>query len=81
MWVSESTISQHEQEKLDLELDYGIDVPCVEWSQLWFSAPTRLNQILEQDLIIKKYHEVVNIAITDVFRDHLVGNTHRDRAC
>ena len=28
-WVSEGTISQHEEEILDMELDYGIDVPCV----------------------------------------------------
>ena len=38
---SESTISQHEQEMLDLELDYGIDVPRVEWSESRFSTPTR----------------------------------------
>ena len=43
-WVSESTISQHEEEILGMELNYKIDVPCVvQWSQLWFSAPTRLN--------------------------------------
>ena len=28
-WVSESTIAQHEDEIFDMELDYGIDVPCV----------------------------------------------------
>ena len=28
-WVSESTISQHEEEILAMELDYRFDVPCV----------------------------------------------------
>ena len=40
--------------------------PCVvQWSLLWFSAPTNLNRILGRDLKIKKYHEVVNRAIMD----------------
>ena len=57
-WVSESTISLHEEEILGMELDYGLDVPCVvQWSLLWFSAPARLNKTLEQDLKIKKHHE------------------------
>ena len=44
--VSESTISQHEEENLAMQLDYGRDVPCVvQWSLLWFSAPTRFNEI------------------------------------
>ena len=53
--MSESTISQHEEEILGMELDCGFVVPCVlQWSLLWFSAHTRLNEILEQDLKIKK---------------------------
>ena len=32
----------------------------VQWSLLWFSAPTDLNRILGTELKIKKYHEVVN---------------------
>ena len=45
------------------KLDYEFDIPCVvQWSKLWFSAPTRLNGILgKQDLKVKKYHEVVDI--------------------
>ena len=42
-WVSESTISQHEEDILGMKLNYKIDFPCVvQWSLLWFSAPTRL---------------------------------------
>ena len=45
-WVSESTISKHEEETLAMELDYRIDVPCMEQrSLLWFSSPTRLKKI------------------------------------
>ena len=56
----------HEEAMLGMELDYGLDVPCVvQWSLMWFSAPTRLNKILEQDLKIKKYHEVVDKAIAE----------------
>ena len=64
--MSESTISQHDEEILGMELDCGFVVPCVlQWSLLWFSAHTRLNEILEQDLKIKKYHEVVDDAIAE----------------
>ena len=45
--VSESTITQHAEEVRGMELDYEIRIPCVvQWSMLWFSAPTRLNGIL-----------------------------------
>ena len=43
-WVSESTISQHVEEVSGMELDFEIGIPCVvQWSMLWFPAPTRLN--------------------------------------
>ena len=59
-WVSEKTIVQHEQEILGVELNYKIKVPCVvQWSLLWFSAPTELNNSLGREQKIKKYHEVV----------------------
>ena len=59
--MSESTISQHAEEILGMELGFGFDVPCVvHWSLMWFSASTRLNEILGQDLKIKMYHEVVD---------------------
>ena len=34
-------------------------MPCVvQWNMLWFSAPTRLNQTMEDDEInIAKYHK------------------------
>ena len=65
-WVSSRTIIQQEQDILSVALDFEIDVPCVvQWSLLWFSAPTNLNRILRSDLKIKKYHEVVNGAVMD----------------
>ena len=49
-----------------MALDFKIDVPCVvQWSLLWFSAPTNLNRILGCGVNIKKYDEVVNSAIMD----------------
>ena len=80
-WVSESTISPHVEEILGMELDHGFDVPClVQWSLLWFSAPTRLNEILGQDLKIKKYHEVVDKAITEAILRPF-GGEHTPRSC
>ena len=38
-WVSESTITQQEEEVMGRELDYESCVPCVvRWCMLWFSA-------------------------------------------
>ena len=49
-----------------MALDFKIDVPCVvQWSLLWFSAPTDLHRILGTELKIQKNHEVVNGAIMD----------------
>ena len=61
-------------------LDYGLDVPCVvQLSQLWFSAPTRIN-LGRHELKTKKYHEVVNRAIMDaVVRPF--GGQHTPRSC
>ena len=48
-WVSESTLAQHVEEVMGMELDYKIGIPCVgQWCMLWFSAPTRLNRTLEK---------------------------------
>ena len=71
-WVCAGTFVDHEQGQLSnkrkkflsMELDFKIDVPCVvQWSLLWFSAPTDLNRNLGLELKIKKYHEGVNGAI------------------
>ena len=44
-WVSESTITQHVEEVMGMELEYKICIPCVvQWCMLWFPAPTRLNR-------------------------------------
>ena len=65
-WVSSRTIIQQEEEIFSMALDFKIKIQCVvQWSLLWFSAPTNLNRILGSDLKIKKYHEVVNGAIMD----------------
>ena len=46
--MSESTNAQHVEEVMGMELDYKIGIPCVvQWCMMWFSAPTRLNEILE----------------------------------
>ena len=50
-WVSESTISQHMEDIVGMESDHGVEVLCVvRRSLLWFSASTRLNENLGQDL-------------------------------
>ena len=80
-WVSSRTIIQQEEEILCMELNYKIDVPCVvQWSLLWFSAPTNLNRILVRDLNIKKYLEVVNSAVTDA-TVRPFGREHTTEAC
>ena len=81
-WVSESTISQHVEEVMGMELDHKIGIPCVvQWCMLWFSAPTRLNRALErQDQKIVKYHDVVNMANMDaIYRPF--GGEHTPRSC
>ena len=53
--VSSRTIFQQEEEILSMALDFKMDVPCVvQWSVLWFSAPTDLNRILGTELKMKK---------------------------
>ena len=73
-WVSESTITQYDEEVLGRELDFENCVPCVvQWWMLWFSVPTRFHQTWENPGVkIAKYHEAVNT---------LVIYTHRDCAC
>ena len=54
-WVTSRTIFQQEEEILSMALDFKIDVPCVvQWSLLWFSAPTDLNRILGTELKFQK---------------------------
>ena len=80
-WVSESTISQHEEEILSMVLDFRINVPCVvQWGLLWCSAPPKLSRILGHELKIKKYHEVVNNAIMDAIVRPF-GGEHTPRSC
>ena len=68
-----------------MALDFNIDVlSVVQWSPLWFSAPTDLNRILGTELKIKEYHEVVNGAFMDAIRFCETvwrGNAHRCRVC
>ena len=79
--VSSRTICQQEEEILSMALDLKVDVPCVlQWSLLWFSAPTRLNKIWGHELKTKKYHEVVNSAIMDAFVRPF-GGEHTPRSC
>ena len=80
-WVSESTIAMQEED-MGRELGCEICVPCVvQWCMLWFSAPTRLNQTLEdEDINIAKYHEVVDMAIKEAFSTPS-GGSHTPRTC
>ena len=51
-WVSESTITQHVEEVMGMELDYKISIPCGTMVHVMvFSAPTRLNRTLEKQAI------------------------------
>ena len=48
---------------------------------LWFSAPTRLNQTLDnQGIKIAKYHEAVNMAIAYAISKPF-GGAHTTRSC
>ena len=81
-WVSENTIAMQVEGVMGRDLDYGLCIPCVvQWSMLWFSAPTRLSQTMGDDEIkIAKYHEVVDMAITETitlpFGDTHATNVH-----
>ena len=64
-WCQQAELSDMRKKFLSMDLNYKIDVPfVVQWSLLWFSAPTRLKNILGREQKIKKYHEVVNRAVT-----------------
>ena len=53
----------------------------LQWSMLWFSAPSRLNQTFDGGGIkIVKYHEVVNMAITETITLPF-GGSHTPRTC
>ena len=80
-WVSERTIIQHEEEILGLELDYKINVACVVQCRiLWFSALAELNNIFGREQKVKKYHKVVNKAITYAI-SRPFGGRHTPRLC
>ena len=67
-----------------MALDFNIDVlSVVQWSPLWFSAPTDLNRILGTELKIKEYHEVVNGVFHGRYsslRNNLQGK-HTPKSC
>ena len=81
-WVSENTVDVQVEEVMGRDLDHELCITCVvQWSMLWFSASTRLNQTKEDDEIkMAKYHEVVDMAITMTLP---FGDTHtrHERAC
>ena len=71
----------HEEEISSMELDCGLDVPCVvQWRLLWFTAHPRLNKIWGQDLKIKKNHEVVDIAVKEAI-SRPFGGKHTSTSC
>ena len=63
VWVSEVAISWQEVKVLEA-LQYDRENPrIVQWRMLWFSAPTTLNNgLLNDGVIVEKYHEAVNVA-------------------
>ena len=80
-WVSESTIAEQDEEVMGRDADDEICIPCVvQWSMLWFSAPTRSNQTLEGEETIAKYHKGVNMAIAKAISMPL-GGSHKPRSC
>ena len=84
-WVTSRTFSPQEEDILSMALDFKIDVSCVvQWSLLWFSAPTDLKRILGIELkiffFLKKNHEVVNGAIMDAIVKPF-GGKHTQKSC
>ena len=81
-WVSEGTNAEQEEEVIGRDLDCEICIPCaVQWSVLWFSAPTRLNQTLEgEEINIAKFHEVVDMAIAYAISMPF-GGSHTPQTC
>ena len=83
-WVSDSIIAEQEEEVMSRDLDYEICIPrVVQWSMLWFCAPTRSNQTLEgEEMNIVKYHEdeVVNMVIAEAISLPF-GGSHTPRTC
>ena len=83
-WVSESTVAQHVEEVMGMELDFCQKSVLRVWYNgvcYGFSAPIRLNRTLEkQDFQIKKYHEAVNMAITYAI-SRPFGGEHTPRSC
>ena len=79
--VSESTTAEQDEEVMGRDADDEICIPCVvQWSMLWFSAPTRSNQTLEGEETIAKYHKGVNMAIAEAISMPL-GGSHTPRSC
>ena len=77
-WVSESTISQHVEEVLGMELDYEIGIPCVvQRSMLWFSAPSRLNGILQSTTRLSTWRSWTQIVHVGVCGKGSAQNTQK----
>ena len=68
VWVPELTISCQEAKILEA-LQYDLANPCmVQWSMLWFSAPTNLNRrFLNDGVILEKYNEAIYLAFRRAF--------------
>ena len=71
-----------QEEELLVDLDYELDIPCVvRWFMLWFSAPSRLNQTFDgEGKHNVKYHEVVDVAITETISLPF-GGSHTPQRC
>ena len=69
-WVSDSIIAEQEEEVMSRVLDYEICIPrVVQWSMLWFCAPTRSNQTLEGEEMNIVKHTPRTCMLTTVAAD------------
>ena len=81
-WVSESTITQHVEEVMGMELDYEIGILCVvQWCMLWvFSTSEVESNIGKQRINIAVYHDAVNMEIAYAI-SRPCGGAHTPRSC
>ena len=63
-------------------LQYDLANPCIiQWSMLWFSAPTSLdNGLLNDGVILEKYNEALNLPILATFTFSF-WKMHTPRSC
>ena len=84
-WVSESTIAQHVEEVMGMEMFFcqKTSSPCVvQWCMLWFFSTYKVESNVGETRFfqIKKCHEAVNMATTYAI-SRPFGGEHTPRSC